>query len=233
MSRPRQRPARRNSSICCRLLVDELREIGAQDVRLTDYGAVLATIPATVKTAAPTIAFLAHVDTSPAFSGTGVEPIVHRNYAGGDIVLPDDPTRCSRRSSCHTWRDEGRRRHHHRQRNDPAGRGRQGRRRDRHGDGPAPAGATATSRTGRCAICFTPDEEIGRGVHANLPGDLQAEVGVHAGRRGSGRDRLRDVLGRQGGRDESRASRSIPARPRTSWSTRCTWRPRSSTRCRR
>ena len=74
-----------------RLLVDELREIGAQDVTLTDYGAVLATIPATVTNQAPTIAFLAHVDTAPAFNATGVKPIVHRNYAGGDIVLPDDP----------------------------------------------------------------------------------------------------------------------------------------------
>ena len=87
------------------LLVDELREIGAQDVRLTDYGAVLATIPATVASDVPTVAFLAHVDTSPGFSGTGVEPIVHRDYDGGDIVLPDDPdARFSRRSSFPTWR---------------------------------------------------------------------------------------------------------------------------------
>ena len=71
--------------------MDELNEIGAQDVTLTDYGAVLATIPATVETSAPTIAFLAHVDTAPAFDATGVKPIVHRNYDGGDIVLPDDP----------------------------------------------------------------------------------------------------------------------------------------------
>src|SRR5262245_47104475 len=70
------------------LLVEELKEIGVEDVRLTDYGAVLATIPATVPTEAPTIAFLAHVDTAPQFSGTGVKPIVHRNYQGGDIVLP-------------------------------------------------------------------------------------------------------------------------------------------------
>ena len=58
------------------LLVEELNEIGAQDVRLTDYGAVLATIPATVTHKdgrdAPTIALLAPVDTSPAYSGPGV-----------------------------------------------------------------------------------------------------------------------------------------------------------------
>src|SRR4051794_15255165 len=75
------------------LLVEELKEIGVEDVRLTEYGAVLATIPATVATEAPTIALLAHVDTTPQFGGTGVKPIVHRNYQGGDIVLPDDPTK--------------------------------------------------------------------------------------------------------------------------------------------
>ncbi len=74
-----------------RLLVDELREIGAQDVTLTDYAAVLATIPSTVTTEVPTIAFLAHVDTSQAFNGRVITPIVHRNYDGGDIVLPDGP----------------------------------------------------------------------------------------------------------------------------------------------
>ena len=89
-----------------RLLVDELTAIGAADVTLTDYGVVLATIPATAQTEAPTIAFLAHVDTAPQFTGTGVKPIVHRNYAGGDIVLPDDPTSCSRRRSSPTWRQK-------------------------------------------------------------------------------------------------------------------------------
>ncbi len=64
------------------LLVDELKEIGAQDVTLTAYGAVLATIPATVQADVPTIALLAHVDTAPQFSGTNVKPIVHRNYDG-------------------------------------------------------------------------------------------------------------------------------------------------------
>ena len=69
------------------MLEAELNALGAQDVRVTDYGVVLATIPATVKTSAPTIAFLAHVDTAPAFNATGVRPIVHRQYAGGAIVL--------------------------------------------------------------------------------------------------------------------------------------------------
>ena len=63
-----------------------------QDVTLTAYGAVLATIPATVASATPTIALLAHVDTAPQFSGANVKPIVHRAYSGEDIVLPDDPS---------------------------------------------------------------------------------------------------------------------------------------------
>src|ERR687897_426925 len=50
-----------------RLLVEELRSIGAENVRLTDYGAVLATIPATTQRPVPSIALLAHVDTAPAF----------------------------------------------------------------------------------------------------------------------------------------------------------------------
>src|SRR5690606_22618711 len=61
------------------LLVEELEEIGARDVRLTDYGAVLATIPATVEDGAPVVGFLAHVDTAPGFNASGVKPIVHRN----------------------------------------------------------------------------------------------------------------------------------------------------------
>ncbi len=82
------------------LLVAELTELGVADVRLTDYGAVLATLPATVPSEAPTIALLAHVDTAPQFTGTGVEPILHRNWQGGDIVLPDDPRWCCGRPSC-------------------------------------------------------------------------------------------------------------------------------------
>ncbi len=76
-----------------RPLVDELTALGAADVTLTDYATVLATIPATVPNAdaIPTIAFLAHVDTAPAFSGTGVKPRMHRNYDGGPITYPDAP----------------------------------------------------------------------------------------------------------------------------------------------
>lgn len=73
-----------------RLLERELRELGAADVELTAHGYVLATIPATAKTDAPVIAYCAHVDTAPNLPGAA-KPIVHRNYDGRPIVLPDDP----------------------------------------------------------------------------------------------------------------------------------------------
>src|SRR4051794_10143528 len=74
-----------------RLLRDELRALGLRDAEQDGHGIVLATVPATVKHAAPTIAWIAHVDTSPETSGRGVKPIVHSPYRGGDIVLPGDP----------------------------------------------------------------------------------------------------------------------------------------------
>lgn len=71
------------------LLQEELTSIGAQDVELTKYGVVLATIPGTVP--GPTIGLLAHVDTAPQFNAAGVKPRVIRGYNGGDITFPDDP----------------------------------------------------------------------------------------------------------------------------------------------
>jgi tripeptide aminopeptidase len=75
-----------------RLLADELRVLGAQDVTLTEWGYVMATVPGiALADGIPTVALLAHVDTSPDFPAAGVEPIVHRNYGGGPIALPGDP----------------------------------------------------------------------------------------------------------------------------------------------
>src|SRR6266508_5445476 len=67
-----------------RLLRDELEEIGAAEIELTEHGYVYATLPATADGDAPTIGLLAHVDTSPAESGTGVDPQVVRAYDGGE-----------------------------------------------------------------------------------------------------------------------------------------------------
>jgi tripeptide aminopeptidase len=168
-------PSTRKQYDLLRPLVEELRSIGAQEVRLTDYGAVLATIPATEATHVPTIAFLAHVDTAPAFSGTGVKPIVHRHYAGGDIVLPDDPNMVlSPRQFPYLAQKVG---------DDII-----------TASGTTLLGAddkagvaiimtmarhllqTPNLGHGSIRVCFTPDEEIGRGIHADLPDDLNADV---------------------------------------------------------
>lgn len=73
-----------------RLLVKELQEMGITDAELDEHGYVYATIPANTDKQVPVICFCSHVDTSSDSSGTGVKPIVHRQYDGGDIVLPDD-----------------------------------------------------------------------------------------------------------------------------------------------
>lgn len=80
----------------CRLLADECRKFGLVDVSLSEFGVVTATVPANVPHAAPAIALVAHVDTSPETSGTNVKPIVHENYNGADIVLPSDPSKVIR-----------------------------------------------------------------------------------------------------------------------------------------
>lgn len=75
-----------------RLLEAELKTMGASKVALTDYGCVIATLPATVSHKTPTIALLAHVDTTTQFTATGVKPLVHAQWDGSPIVLPDDPS---------------------------------------------------------------------------------------------------------------------------------------------
>ncbi len=70
-----------------RVLVDELKEIGMTDVTLDDNCYVMATLPSNVDFKVPTIGFIAHIDTSPDYSGTNVKPQFHPNYNGEDIVL--------------------------------------------------------------------------------------------------------------------------------------------------
>lgn len=70
-----------------RMLVDELKTIGMQEVTIDENGYVMATLPANTDKDVPTIGFLAHVDTSPDFTGEGVNPQVVENYDGQDIVL--------------------------------------------------------------------------------------------------------------------------------------------------
>ena len=168
-------PSSRIQLDLCKILAGELREIGASDVQVTGYGTVLATIPATTDTPAPVIGLLAHVDTAPQFTGTGVRPIVHRNYDGGDIVLPDDPTLVlSPAALPYLGRKKG---------DDivtASGKTLLG------ADDKAGLAIIMTAARhllenpdiphGKIRVGFTCDEEIGRGVHADLPRDLGADV---------------------------------------------------------
>src|SRR6476620_6286832 len=73
-----------------KVLVEELQAIGITDAHMDEYGYVYATIPSNTGKKVPVICFCAHVDTAPDASGTGVKPILHKNYQGQDIILPDD-----------------------------------------------------------------------------------------------------------------------------------------------
>ena len=156
-----------------RLLEQELIAIGAQDVRLTDYGVVLATIPATVQDA-PTIGFLAHVDTAPQFNATGVKPRVHRAWDGSAITYPDAPDLVlSPETSAYLGTKTG---------DDivtASGTTLLG------ADDKAGVAIVMTAARhllanpaiphGKIRIAFTPDEEVGRGVDPRLPKDLGAD----------------------------------------------------------
>lgn len=73
-----------------RILVKELKEMGIKDAELDEHGYVYATIESNSEKMVPVICFCSHVDTSPDCSGTNVNPIIHKNYAGQDIILPND-----------------------------------------------------------------------------------------------------------------------------------------------
>ncbi|KAJ02319.1 peptidase T [Sulfitobacter mediterraneus] len=155
------------------LLVEELLEMGAEDVALTEYGVVLATIPATVEDA-PVMGWLAHVDTAPQFHASGVKPVVHRGYNGGDITFADAPElKLSPENSPYLGEKMG---------EDiitASGTTLLG------GDDKAGVAIAMTAARhllnnrqiphGKIRLAFTPDEEIGRGVDTRLPADLGAD----------------------------------------------------------
>jgi tripeptide aminopeptidase len=79
-----------------RLLAAELQAMGLADAHLDAHGYVYATIPANTQKKVPVICFCSHMDTSPDCAGKGVKPRIVKNYRGGDIVLPADPTQVIR-----------------------------------------------------------------------------------------------------------------------------------------
>jgi tripeptide aminopeptidase len=84
-------PSSEKQKNLARVLVEELKEMGISDAEMDAFGYVYATVPAnTNKKSVPTLCFCAHMDTAPDAPGTDVKPIVHINYQGQDLVLPDD-----------------------------------------------------------------------------------------------------------------------------------------------
>lgn len=79
-----------------RMLAEECTALGLHDVSCDEFGNVMATIPPSIGAECPIIVWLAHVDTSPEYSGTDVRPIMHENYSGSDITLPGDPAQVIR-----------------------------------------------------------------------------------------------------------------------------------------
>ncbi len=83
-------PSTEKQKLLAKDLANELKAIGLKDAQMDDYGYVMATLQSNTDKSVPVIGFIAHVDTSPAVSGANVNPIIHKNYQGGDIVLPKD-----------------------------------------------------------------------------------------------------------------------------------------------
>src|SRR5215210_1292633 len=87
-------PSTRKQLNLANLLAKELTALGAQNVRVSEFGIVYAMVPGNLadNSKVPVVGFIAHMDTSPAVSGENVNAVIHRNYQGGDITLPKDPT---------------------------------------------------------------------------------------------------------------------------------------------
>ncbi len=83
-------PSTAKQLVLLKHLVKELKGLGLEDVTMDEYGYVFATLPATISKEVPVIGFIAHVDTSPEMPGKDVKAIIHKNYQGQDIVLPED-----------------------------------------------------------------------------------------------------------------------------------------------
>jgi len=169
-----------------KILAQELKEMGASDVDFDQWGYVYATIPSTIDKEVPVICFCSHMDTAPDCSGTNVKPILHKNWDGSDIILPDDNTQIITTSE-HPYLKK------------------------RIGDDIITASGTTLLgaddkagvaiimdfahhllkhpevKHGKIRILFTPDEEVGRGVdHVDME-KLGADFGytLDGGERGS------------------------------------------------
>lgn len=85
-------PSTEKQKDLAKILVQELLDLGIEDAYMDAYGYVMGTVPSNTEKTVPVICFCAHMDTSPDCSGKDVKPLVHKNYQGEDIILPDDPS---------------------------------------------------------------------------------------------------------------------------------------------
>lgn len=157
-----------------RLLMAELEAMGASDVTLSRDSVVLATIPETPGVTAPVMGWMAHVDTAPQFNATGVKPVVHRGYNGGDISFADAPDLVLSPGDFPFLAEK-------------VGEDiitASGTRLLGADDKAGVAVVMTAARHllenpdiphGKIRLAFVPDEEIGRGVTPNLPADLGAD----------------------------------------------------------
>lgn len=169
-----------------KILSEELKQLGLSDVEMDEYGYVYATIPATSDKNVPVICYCAHMDTAPDCSGKDVKPILHKNYQGQDIILPDDHTQVITTTK-HPYLKQ------------------------RIGDDIITASGTTLLgaddkagvaiimdlvnyliqhpeiKHGKIRVLFTPDEEVGRGVEKIDMNKLGAEFGytLDGGERGA------------------------------------------------
>ncbi|QBA64670.1 peptidase T [Muriicola soli] len=83
-------PSTEKQWVLAKMLFEELKNIGLQDVTLDDRGYIMATLPSNIEKEVPTIGFVSHYDTSPDFTATGVNPRIIENYDGKDILLNEE-----------------------------------------------------------------------------------------------------------------------------------------------
>jgi tripeptide aminopeptidase len=85
-------PSTEKQKILLKDLAEELKKLGLEDAHMDEWGYVMATLPSNSGKNVPAVGFIAHADTSPAVTGANVNAVIHKNYKGGDIVLPKDPS---------------------------------------------------------------------------------------------------------------------------------------------
>ena len=228
-------PARKSSSTCSGCCTRSSLDLGVNDATIDDNGYVYGTVPSNLSAearqdASPSSPSSPTPTRRPPSPVPDVKPIVHKNYQGGDIVLPGDPAQVIHaqripqpREALHRHGHRDQRRHH------AARRRRQGRRgRDHDGGRPAPC-ATPRSRTAPSRSASPPTRRSAAAPTISTSRALRRRLRLHHGRRPARRDRVRDLQRVQRRADHQGRRRRTPVTPRTNSSTPSASSPTSST----